>query len=186
MHKVIAYRGYTIESAPLRLEGEKWRLRISITLADTRGVLVRQFDVESLYSTEQEADIHGIFYGQRIIDGKVPGHSVVGMKTTDRRTTPRLRVQFAITFASSSSVEGTGIMRNLSTEGCRIESPMWIEAGESLELRIYTLDIEWPPMIESASVQWASGQTFGLAFSRIKEPERLRLHHMLDGLWERA
>jgi hypothetical protein len=26
-----------------------------------------------LYSTETEADIHGVAYGQRIIDGKVAG-----------------------------------------------------------------------------------------------------------------
>ncbi len=106
------------------------------------------------------------------------------MKTTDRRTTPRLRAQFRTTFASSSALEGTGIMLDLSTGGCRIESPVRIEAGESLELRIYAPDIEWPPMIESASVQWASGQTIGLAFFRIREPERLRLHHVVDGLWE--
>lgn len=86
MRKVVTYQGYTIESAPHRLENEKWRLHISIYLEESRGVLIRQFDVDSLYATEQEADIHGIAYGQRIIDGKVEGQSVVDMKTTDRRT----------------------------------------------------------------------------------------------------
>ena len=184
MPKVVAYQGYTIESAPERLEEEKWRLHISISLEETRGVLLRQFDVNSLYATEQEADIHGIAYGQRIIDGKVEGQSVGDMKTTDRRTTPRLGVQFRTTFASPSSLEGTGIMLDLSTGGCRIESPVRVEAGESLELRIYAPDIDWPLMIEAASVQWASGQTFGLAFFLVKEPERLRLQHVVDGLLE--
>ncbi|MEO7863354.1 MAG: DUF6566 family protein [Nitrospirales bacterium] len=81
MPRVVAYQGYTIESAPVRLEEEKWRLHISISLEEPRGVLIRPFDVDSLYATEQEADIHGIAYGQRIIDGKVDGHSVSDMKT---------------------------------------------------------------------------------------------------------
>ncbi|MEO7862378.1 MAG: DUF6566 family protein [Nitrospirales bacterium] len=81
MPKVVAYQGYTIESAPHLLEREKWRLHISISLEETFGVLVRHFDVENLYATEQEADIHGIAYGQRIIDGKVEGRSVRDMKT---------------------------------------------------------------------------------------------------------
>ena len=75
-------------------------------------------------------------------------------------------------------------MLDLSTGGCRIESPVRVEAGESLELRIYAPDIDWPLMIEAASVQWARGQTFGLAFFRVKEPERLRLQHVVDGLLE--
>jgi hypothetical protein len=29
-----------------------------------------------IYATEAEADLHGITFGQRIIDGKVPGLSV--------------------------------------------------------------------------------------------------------------
>jgi hypothetical protein len=152
---------------------------------DSRGVRTRQFSVESLYASEYEADIHGIAYGQRLIDGKVEGQSVMDMKTTDRRATPRLRVQFRTTFSGSSTLEGTGIMLDLSTGGCRIESPVIVEAGVSLELRIYAPDIEWPLMIEAASVQWVSGHTFGLAFFRISETERLRLgqviYKLLDG-----
>jgi hypothetical protein len=34
---------------------------------------MRSFGEGGLYDTEDEADVHGINYGQRIIDGKVPG-----------------------------------------------------------------------------------------------------------------
>jgi hypothetical protein len=88
---------------------------------------------------------------------------------------PRLRVQFRTTFSTSSKLEGTGNMLDLSMGGCRIESPVIVEPGVSLELRIHAPDIEWPLMIEAASVQWVSGQTFGLAFFRITEPEHQRL-----------
>lgn len=45
-----------------------------ISFEDSRGVRTRQFSVDSLYATEQEVDIHGIAYGQRLIDGKVEGN----------------------------------------------------------------------------------------------------------------
>jgi hypothetical protein len=106
------------------------------------------------------------------------------MKTEDRRSTPRFRVQFRTTFSAASKLEGTGIMLDLSMGGCRIESPVTIEPGMSLELRIHAPDIEWPLMIEAAGVQWVSGQTFGLAFLRITEPEQQRLGQVINDLTE--
>ena len=185
MAKTVEYQGYTIQSAPSHLvEDERWRLRVFISVEDNRGVRTREFSSEVLYTTEQEADVHGITFGQRLIDGKVEGRSVNDMKTTDRRATPRLRVQFRTTFSTSSTLEGTGIMLDLSSGGCRIESPVTVEAGVSLELRIYAPDIEWPLMIEAASVQWVSGQTFGLAFFRITDTEQQRLGQVIRTLME--
>jgi hypothetical protein len=185
LEKTVEYQGYTIQSAPHHpVDGEKWRLRIFISLEDHRGVQTREFSDEVLYAMEQEADIHGIAFGQRLIDGKVEGLSVMDMKTADRRATPRLRVQFRTTFSAASKLEGMGIMLDLSTGGCRIESPVTVEPGASLELRIYAPDIEWPLMIEAASVQWVSGQTFGLAFVRITEPEHQRLEQVISDLME--
>lgn len=185
MAKTVEYQGYTIQSAPSHLmEDERWRLRVFISVEDNRGVRTREFSSEVLYMTEQEADIHGITFGQRLIDGKVEGRSVNDMKTTDRRATPRLRVQFRTTFSASSTLEGTGIMLDLSSGGCRIESPVTVEPGVSLELRIYAPDIEWPLMIEAASVQWVSGQTFGLAFFRITDTEQQRLGQVIRTLME--
>ena len=183
MEKTVEYQGYTIESAPHHLvDGEKWGLRIFISVDDHRGVRTREFSADVVYATEQEADIHGIAFGQRLIDGKVEGRSVTDMKTTDRRTPPRLRVQFRTTFSASSKLEGMGIMLDLSTGGCRIESPVTVEPGVSLELRIYAPNVEWPLMVEAASVQWVSGQTFGLAFFRITEAEHQRLGQVINDL----
>jgi hypothetical protein len=137
-----------------------------------------------VYATEQEADIHGVAFGQRLIDGKVEGQSVMDMKTVDRRATPRLRVQFRTTFASSTKKEGAGVMLDLSSGGCRVESPVSVEPGLLLELRIYAPDVEWPLMIEAANVQWVSGQTFGLAFFRITETEQQRLGQVIKDLME--
>jgi len=180
MAKIVEYQGYAIHSSPRHLaDDEKWGLRIFISMDDHRDVRTREFSADGVYATEPEADLHGITYGQRLIDGKVDGRSVVDMKTTDRRTMPRLRVQFRTTFVGSSTPEGTGLILDLSTGGCRIESPVTVEPGLSLELRIYVPDIEWPLMVEAASVQWVSGQTFGLAFFRMTETERQRLGQVI-------
>src|SRR5262245_66067109 len=94
MEKTVEYQGYTIESAPhLLVDGEKWGLRIFISVDDHRGVRTREFSADVEYASEHEADIHGIAFGQRLIDGKVEGRSVTDMKTTHRMTTPRPRDQ---------------------------------------------------------------------------------------------
>jgi len=185
MAKTVEYEGYTIQSAPhYQTDREKWRLRIFISFEDHRGVRTREFSSDVLYATEQEADIHGTTFGQRLIDGKVEGQSVMDMKTPDRRAMPRLRVQFRTTFSGSTKLEGTGVMLDLSTGGCRIASPVTVEPGVSLELRIYAPDLDWPLMIEAASVQWVSGQTFGLAFFRITDTEQRRLGQVISHLME--
>ena len=73
-------------------------------------------------------------------------------------------------------------MLDLSTGGCRIESPVTVEPGVSLELRIYAPNVEWPLMVEAASVQWVSSRTFGLAFFRITEVEHQRLGQVINDL----
>lgn len=66
-------------------------------------------------------------------------------------------------------------MLDLSRGWCRLESPLLILPGLSLELRIYVPGLEWPLMIDGADVQWVSDQTAGLAFVRIRETEQQRL-----------
>ncbi len=104
------------------------------------------------------------------------------MKTADQRATPRFRVQFRTTFSDSTKVEGTGLLLDLSMGGCRIESQVTVEPGLSLELRIYVTDLEWPLLIEAASVQWVSDQIFRLAFVRLTDAEHQRLGQVIRDL----
>ena len=183
MAKTAEYQGYRIESTPhYETEWEKWRLRIFISMKDSRSIHRREFSSEVLYATEQEADIHGITFGQHLIEGKVEGQSVMDMKMDDRRTTPRVRVQFRTTFSDATKLEGIGVLLDLSLGGCRIESPVPVVPGLALELRIHVPDLEWPIMIEAASVQWVSGLIFGLAFFRLREAEQQRLEQLVNHL----
>ena len=139
-------------------------------------IKTREFSADVMYATEQEADVHGIAFGQRLIDGKVEGRSVMDMQMEDRRATPRFRVQFRATVADPSKTEGTGLLLDLSVGGCRMEcSLLPLAPGIALELRIYVSGLEWPLMIDGAHVQWVSGQVIGLAFFRIRATEQQRL-----------
>ena len=180
--KTVEYQGYTIQLIPRRLGGDKWALHIFISMEDTCGIRTRQFSTDGVYANEQEAEIHGVAFGQRIIDGKVEGRSVIDMKTSNRRATPRLRVQFRTAFSVSSTLQGVGVLLDLSVGGCRIESPATVEPGISLELHIYAPDLGWPVMVEAATVQWVSGHTFGLAFFRVTDDEQQRLVKVIDAL----
>src|SRR4249920_4176434 len=55
MGKTLEYQGYTIQSSPQHLaEGEKWQLRIFVSVDDHRGVKTREFSADVVYATEQE------------------------------------------------------------------------------------------------------------------------------------
>ena len=106
----------------------------------------------------------------------------MNMKMEDRRATPRFRVQFRTTVSGSTQPEGTGTILDLSKGGCRLESPLAILPGLSLELRIHVPDLEWPLMIDGADVQWVSGQIAGLAFVQIRQAEQRRLDDLIAKL----
>lgn len=182
MAKTVEYEGYTLQSRPYYdTNWDKWQIRIRISCESPQGFRTREFSSMILYGTEQEADIHGVTFGQHVIDGKVEGQSIMDMKMEDRRAMPRLRVQFRTTFADAS-LEGIGLMHDLSLGGCRIESSVSVVPGFSLELHIHVPHLECPIMIEAASVQWVGGLMFGLAFFQLKEGERQRLEEVIKGL----
>jgi hypothetical protein len=111
MGKTVPYEQYMIQSSPRCVaDPEKWQLCIVIFFEQPSGVKSREFSADVMYATEQEADIHGIAFGQRLIDGKVEGQSVMDMKTEDRRATPRFRVQFRTTVSGLTQPEGIGTM----------------------------------------------------------------------------
>lgn len=106
------------------------------------------------------------------------------MKTEDRRATARFPMEIRTTVSDSTKTEGAGIMLDLSTGGCRLESRLTMEPGAALEVRIYVPGFKWPLMVDGAQVQWVSEQIVGLAFVRISQPEQQRLHEVITNLKE--
>lgn len=103
----------------------------------------------------------------------------MNLKGEDQRTAPRVYVRFHAMMSGSVQSEGTGIILDLSRNGCRLESPLLMLPGLSLELRIAIPGLEWALMIDGADVQWANEDTAGLAFVRIRETERQRLSDVM-------
>ncbi len=113
------------------------------------------------------------------IDGKAERRLVMDLKVEEQRTAPRVCVQFPAMVSGSAQPEGTGTVLDLSRGGCRLESPLLMLPGLSLELRIAIPGLEWALMIDGADVQWANEDTAGLAFVRIRETERQRLSDVM-------
>ena len=89
------YEGYAIQSSPrYRSEWEKWQLYIVISFRQHGAMKPREFSSESFYPTEHEADVQGIAFGQRVIDGKCAGFFVRDMKVEKRLEIRRFPVNF--------------------------------------------------------------------------------------------
>ena len=74
MSRSVIYQRYTINSVPTQnTETGQWQLRISIFFEQDGATESIPYWMPLEYATEAEADIHGITFGQRIIDGKIPG-----------------------------------------------------------------------------------------------------------------
>ena len=103
----------------------------------------------------------------------------MNLKVDEQRTEPRVAVRFHAMVSGSVESEGTGVLLDLSRSGCRLESPLLMLPGLSLELRIAIPGLEWALMIDGADVQWANDDTAGLAFVRIRETEQQRLSNVM-------
>ena len=103
---------------------------------------------------------------------------------SDRRVTPRFRVQFRTVFSGTvgSVLEGMGTVLELSLEGCRVEAPIAVQQSLLMELRIYVPDLEWPLMVDGAVVQWSRGQEFAVENRSIEPHTQARLYHYVKRL----
>jgi hypothetical protein len=78
MARTIDHRGYRIHSSPVQLtEVGYWTVSIHISWEENGIRIIRSISSKNAYPTQEEADVHGIAYGQRIIHLKIPGVSLV-------------------------------------------------------------------------------------------------------------
>jgi hypothetical protein len=74
MSRTVIYKKYTIASWPVHdAHTGEWRLNISISWEKGGTPISRPYWMPITYPSETEADVHGITFGQRIVDGKVSG-----------------------------------------------------------------------------------------------------------------
>lgn len=105
-----------------------------------------------------------------------------GLSSSDeRRVQPRFTTQFRSTFSGGRN-EGNGRTLDLSSGGCKIESDTVVSHGEKFECRLYIPDLDWPIMIDEATIRWIEGKTFGLAFTRIRPGEQAKITELISRL----
>lgn len=99
----------------------------------------------------------------------------------ERRVQPRFTTQFRGTF-SGRNEEGQGRTLDISSGGCKIESDMIVSVGTSFECRLHVPGLDWPLRIDEAMVRWVEGNTFGIAFTKIRPEENAKLRIVLSNL----
>jgi hypothetical protein len=100
----------------------------------------------------------------------------------EQRKNLRFPVQFRSSFSSIGMVGGEGSIVDLSIRGCRIESPIDVHPGASLDVRIKVVEDEPPIHIQAAIVRWIRGGEFGLEFEVIIPTEWAHLKEFVKQL----
>lgn len=114
-------------------------------------------------------------------EGSASEKTVRPASPDERRIQPRFTTQFRSTFSGNRD-EGSGKTLDLSLGGCKIESETTVQQGGRFECRLHIPDLDWPIMIDEAAVRWVDGNTFGLAFTRVRSDEQAKIRAIISKL----
>jgi len=95
-----------------------------------------------------------------------------------QRKAPRFHAQVRI-FFTAGSLEGEGVVLDLSKGGCRVQCEIELMPGTEIDAQIYFPDYEWPLKIQRAAVRWTRGETFGVEFLEMLPAQKSRLWAIL-------
>ena len=90
----------------------------------------------------------------------------------------RLFVDYAGSF-SGGSFRGTGFIRDLSVDGCRVSSASVVSVGDMLGVLIEIPGSEQPLYITRTVVRWTNAKEFGMEFILMDLHDRQRLDRMV-------
>lgn len=76
-------------------------------------------------------------------------------------------------------MSGEGIVEDLSSRGCVVESGTPVPEGAVLKLEILVPDHYAPTEVERAVVRWTGPRRFGLRFERVSSQTRVRLSRII-------
>jgi hypothetical protein len=80
--------------------------------------------------------------------------------------------------ANSHEVEGETI--DLSIGGAKFDSPLTVEPGNQVIVKLVIPGSDTPIYIEHAQVQWIQDRTFGVRFLEIRQQELDELERLID------
>lgn len=96
----------------------------------------------------------------------------------ERRHHKRQQVHLPISFFGREA-RGEGIVYDLSSHGCVVESKTSVPEGAVLKLEILMPDHYSPREVERAVVQWTETRRFGLRFERMSSQTRVHLGRII-------
>ena len=73
------YRGYLLRSKSIQLvDSNRWTLEVTVSVHKASGVEPREqtFSSQNTFSSKEMADIEGIIFARKIIDGEIPELSI--------------------------------------------------------------------------------------------------------------
>ncbi|HET8579677.1 MAG TPA: PilZ domain-containing protein [Nitrospiraceae bacterium] len=94
------------------------------------------------------------------------------------RQVPRFTVELAVLFNGDRG--GSGIVQDLSVNGCLIVSDTPVEPGDYLCLWLYIPHDSSPVVIEGAEVRWSAEERFGVCFLTLQRDEQIRLFEYIN------
>jgi hypothetical protein len=99
---------------------------------------------------------------------------------SDASQQERLDVEFPVSFTGDA--KGKGIVRNLSTGGCKIESDVAVHGEMLLVLRLWVPGDASQVVVDVGAVRWVAGGCFGIQFLVLQENEQNRINRYLETL----
>ena len=98
------------------------------------------------------------------------------------RKHPRFSVSLSSTLVHKDHFRHTGTVRNISANGCRVDSIISPFTGMQLTMQLHIPGEPQPIMIDNAAVRWSGSAGIGLEFLTVALPHQDRLNRMLQQL----
>ena len=96
------------------------------------------------------------------------------------RKHPRFTVSLSSTLVHKNQFRHAGSVRNLSTNGCRVDSIISPFTGMQLTVQLHIPGEPQPILIDNATVRWSGSAGIGLEFLTVAPPHQDRLDHMIQ------
>ena len=74
-------------------------------------------------------------------------------------------------FLGADDFEGEALLLDLSTNGCKVSSPIELPPGMTLMLSVFLPDHRWPLRVDEAVVRWRDGQEVGIEFINMQDAQ---------------
>ena len=100
-------------------------------------------------------------------------------KITHARLAERLGLCGSVSIIANGRHVGEGRTLDVSKQGCLVESPALVKAGDHIQLRLFLPETRPFVSVSLAVIRWTHGLRFGVEFMELEESNQDRLHHVL-------